>query len=196
MKTLSRSLKTMLLIALNCAALACVSGADELMLAGSAHATDLGCDFVDGRSNKIARVFSVTPTHVQVIYDGGQAGRKIPRHELPPELAAKFPYDAAKAAAYQQRQVAEAAARAAAQSAAARAASLKREQDLANEIERLNKQDQQLQSEITLARTLPRGNDKRAKITDKTNERQRIRDRITSLQTQSDELRTRRDAAP
>jgi hypothetical protein len=59
---------------------------------------DLGYDFVEGKTNKIARVHSVTPVDVYVIYEGERGGRKIPRHALPPELQAKYPFDAAKAA--------------------------------------------------------------------------------------------------
>ena len=101
---------------------------------------DFGYDFREGKTNKIARVYSVTPTHVQVIYEGGQGGRNIPRQSLPPALQSKYPYDAEKAAEYQRQQAEAAAHQVAAQQAAYRVAAQHRENEIKAEIEKLEHQ--------------------------------------------------------
>src|ERR1035438_6971941 len=89
---------------------------------------DLGCVVIDGKTSKIICVRSADPVSVFVIYEsdaGGKGGRKIPRQELPPQLQAKYPYDAARAAEYRKQQADQAAEQAALsvqQAAGARAA--------------------------------------------------------------------------
>jgi hypothetical protein len=63
-----------------------------------------GVDIHNGRTNRIARVQSVTPSEVYVIYEGNMGGRKIPRSALPSQLARLYPYDAQEEAAYRARQ--------------------------------------------------------------------------------------------
>jgi hypothetical protein len=54
---------------------------------------------------KNARVKEATPTHVTVWYDGGAT--KLKRQDLPRELKALYPYDAAAAAEFEKQQAAE-----------------------------------------------------------------------------------------
>jgi hypothetical protein len=163
----------------------------------SPHRTeDLGYYVENGQSNKIVRIFKVTPAHVQVILEGGQSAREIPRQDLPEQLKTRFPYDSTKAAAYQQQQIVDAAAREAARAAAVRAASLKREQEITAEIARLQEADKQLQSSTRVDRNLPHGNERRTRITDQTNQRQQIRARINELEGQLKILREQRDRLP
>jgi hypothetical protein len=66
-------------------------------------AEDLGHDFFNGKTNKIARVIEATPTHVRVRYEnGGQ--RNIPRLELNSPLKERYPHDVQAAADYVQKQ--------------------------------------------------------------------------------------------
>lgn len=75
---------------------------------------DLGHDFFNGRTNKIARVSAATPTHVRVIYESG-GERNIPRLELNSPLKEHYPYDAQAAADYVKKQTLSAQARTSAQ---------------------------------------------------------------------------------
>lgn len=59
---------------------------------------DFGYDVHNGVTNKIARIATVDPRYIWVVYEDGVSGRKIPRSELPPQLQARFPYDPKKAA--------------------------------------------------------------------------------------------------
>ena len=79
---------------------------------------ELGCDFYQGRTNRIASVYDVTPTHVRLRYENGNLSRPIPRPELTGELARRYPYDAEKAAAFLAQKAAEDAQRIATQRAA------------------------------------------------------------------------------
>jgi len=69
---------------------------------------DLGYDIVDGKTNKIDRVVQADPRFVWVLYENDSGTRRIPRDELPPTLAAKYPYDPKKAQAFIDSQNAQA----------------------------------------------------------------------------------------
>jgi hypothetical protein len=157
---------------------------------------DLGYDFQDGRTNKIARVLTVTPTHVQVIYEGGKGGRRIPRHQLPPELEAKYPCDASAAAEYQRQQAEIAAHQAAARQAAASEYLRKQEDSISAEIARLGKQDAKLQSDIQLYRRMPRGNGHKVQLANLLKQQQQVREQVRRLEAQLENLRARRSAFP
>ncbi len=157
---------------------------------------DLGCDFSDGKTNKIAKVYSVTPTYVYVLYEGGSSGRKIPRPELPPQLAAKYPYDSAKVAEYQRRQAESAATQFAAQQAAARLVAERRESEIKNEIAKLQEQDGKLQGQISIYANMAAGNGRKRQLGELRNERQSLRERKLKLNEQLKILQSRRDATP
>ena len=157
---------------------------------------DYGYDFREGKTNKIARVYSVTPIHVQVIYEGGQGGRNIPRQSLPPALQAKYPYDAEKAAEYQRQQAEAAAHQVAAQQAAYRVASQHRETGIKAEIERLELQDRKLEGAINLYDSMAKGNGRKKHLADLRNERQHLRERKLKLQEQLQTMQSRRDSTP
>src|SRR5438128_69357 len=55
---------------------------------------DLGFDIANGKTNKISGVYKVDPIAIGVIYEARSGSRMIPRQDLNPELAARFPYDA------------------------------------------------------------------------------------------------------
>ena len=154
---------------------------------------NLGFDLVDGKSNKIARVHSMTPVSVFVIYEGGKAGRKIPRQELSPELRSKYPYDAAKAAEYQRQQAEAVASQVAAQQAAQRVMAQSRENAIKAEIEKLEAEDRRLQGPIELYAGMAPGNGRKKHLADLRNERQHGRERILKLEEQLKMLQTRRD---
>jgi hypothetical protein len=157
---------------------------------------DLGCDIRDGKTNKIARIYKVTPTHVQVIYEGGKSGRNIPRQQLPPELAAKYPYDAAKVAEHQRQQAETAASQVAAQQSAARIAAQRRENDIKAEIDKLDEQDGKLQGQINVYANMAGGNGRKRQLAELRNDRQSLRERKLKLQDQLKTLQSRRDATP
>ena len=164
---------------------------------------DLGYDIVAGKTNKIARVHSASPTWVYVIYEGGNGGRKIPRQNLPAELQAKYPYDPAKAADYQKRLGAAAdqqSALTAQQAAKARtiagdaanARLLAQEQAIQQEIENLQNQDVELTKNIERLENL-----RRWKAAAQPKEaRQTVRDRMVQLKAQRDQIQAQRDALP
>ncbi len=60
---------------------------------------------LNGTEVKNVRVSKVTPVSVIVLYDGG--GSQCDRKNLPPELAALFPYDCKAAAEYERQQEVE-----------------------------------------------------------------------------------------
>jgi len=68
---------------------------------------NLGYDIYNGKTNKIDRVMQVDPRYIWVLYENDSGSRRIPRNELPPTLAAKYPYDAQKASAYLQAKASE-----------------------------------------------------------------------------------------
>jgi hypothetical protein len=157
---------------------------------------DLGSDFYNGKAYKIVSVVAVTPTHVQVRYDGNFGGRKIPRMDLSPQLAAKYPYDAAKAAEYQKQQAELIAQQQAAQRAAARAALEQRERTITAEIARLEEEERNLTNKQTINKSLTRGERRRNKVADNAAEREKIADRIASLRKQLVTIRAQKDSLP
>lgn len=68
---------------------------------------DLGYDVFGGHTNKISHIAQADPRFVWVVYEGGTAGRKISRAELPPQLKVKYPYDPQKAADFTRQKAAE-----------------------------------------------------------------------------------------
>jgi hypothetical protein len=161
---------------------------------------NLGYDVVDGKTNKIGSIYKVTPSYVHVIYDPSTRGRKIPRQELPPELKAKFPYDATQAAEYQKQQMALAAQQAAIATAAAReaakTAAIQREREIQNEIARLQAQDVAIQKEVNVLKSLAPGNGRRVQLAQLRNQLQAIRERVSKLRTQLEQLQAQRDRTP
>lgn len=157
----------------------------------AAAAEDLGFDFYEGKTNKIAKVYSVTPTHVQVLHEGGKSGRNIPRQSLPPQLAAKYPYDAAKAAEYQKQQADLATQQIVTAQAIARENVRKQEQQLLNEVARLTRLNHKLANDFALQKQMPKGRGKKATLTNLVNERQQVADNLAKLQAQLDALRAR-----
>jgi ATPase subunit of ABC transporter with duplicated ATPase domains len=164
---------------------------------------DLGCDVVDGVTNKILHVSSVNPLSIYVLYEGGNRGRWILRQDLPPQLKAKYAYDPAKAAEYQKRQIerqkqqAELAAQlATAQRAAQREALNQREKEILAEIAKLEKQDVEDQKEKNGLKSLPPGNGRRVQAAHIDNDQQNIRERIQQLKTLLQQVRAQKDSVP
>ena len=177
---------------------AAVSATDTNLASGGQprNEENLGYVVVDGKTNKIGRIFSVTPSYVWVIYDPSTGGRKIPRQELPPELKARFPYDAAKAAEYQKQQMEAAARQAAVQAAVARETGLRREAEITNEIAALREQDVAIQKEVRILKSLPGGNGRKVKAAHLHDQQESIRERISGLRTQLEQLQAQRDRMP
>jgi hypothetical protein len=152
---------------------------------------DLGCVVIDGKTNKIVRVCSADPVSVFVLYESeesGKGGRKIPRQELPPQLKAKYPYDATKAAEYRKQQAdlaVEQAAMSVQQAARMRAAAKEvlREQERAihAQIDSLNKRDVALQKEKNILNSLPSGGGRRIRAKQIAAEQEGIRGQIDQL---------------
>lgn len=159
----------------------------------------LGCIVIDGKTNKIVRVQSADPVSVFVIYeseDCGKGGRKIPRQELPPQLQAKYPYDAAKAAEYRKQQAdlaAEQAALSVQQAARARAAVREvlrqKEREVLAQIDSWNKRDVELQKEKNILNSMPAGGGRRLKAKQISGQQEIIRQHIDRLNQQVDEIR-------
>jgi hypothetical protein len=160
---------------------------------------DLGFVVIDGRTNKIVRVHSADPASVFVLYESeecGKGGRKIPRQELPPQLQAKYPYDAAKAAAYRKLQADRAAEQAAMSvqqatriRAAAKEVSSQKEREIRVQIDSLNKRDVELQKEKNILNNLPAGNGRRLRAKQIAAEQEGIRRQIDQLREQADQIR-------
>jgi hypothetical protein len=160
---------------------------------------DLGCVVIDGKTSKIICVRSADPVSVFVIYEsdaGGKGGRKIPRQELPPQLQAKYPYDAAKAAEYRKQQADQAAEQAALsvqQAAGARAAARdvlrQKEREFLAQIDSWNKRDVELQKEKNILNSLPPGNGRRVRSKHISDEQQGIREHIAQLRKQVEQIR-------
>ena len=142
--------------------------------ASAAAVGNFGYDFHEGRSNKIERVYAVTPTHVQVLYEGGKRGRKIPRQSLPPELAELYPYDPVQAVEHEKQQMEIATRRAAAQQEVARETARQREQYLVSEIARLTRVARDLDREINGEKKKPKSAWKRVRIENLVNEWQQV----------------------
>ena len=167
---------------------------------------DLGCVVIDGKTNKVVRVMSADPVSVFVIYEseaGGKGGRKIPRQELPPQLQAKYPYDAAKAAEYRKQQ-ADAAAEQAALSAqqasraraAAREALRQKVREILAQIDSWNKRDVELQKQKRILDSLPPGNGRRVRSRHISDEQQAIREHIAELRKQVEQIRVQIAGTP
>jgi len=167
---------------------------------------DLGCVVIDGKTNKIVRVHSSDLLSVFVIFesqDGGKGGCRIPRQELPPQLQAKYPYDAAKAAEYRKQladQAVERAAleakQAASRGAAAREGLRQKEREILAQIDSLNRQDIALQKEKRTLDSLPPGNGRRVRSRHISDEQQGIREHIDQLRKQVEQIRARIVATP
>lgn len=155
-----------------------------------------GYDLINGVTNQIARIAKVTPVDVQVFYTNSKGGRKIPRQDLPPELAAKFPYDEAKAAQYRKQQIEIAAQQAAARAAAARQVVLQREWEITNEIASLRARDIEIQKQKNILRDLGPGNGRRVKLANLNNEQESIRERVSQLNMQLVQVQAQRDRMP
>jgi hypothetical protein len=161
---------------------------------------DLGCVVIDGKTNRVVSVNSADPVSVHVIYecaDGARGGRKIPRQELPPQLQAKYPYDADKAADYRKQQADQAveqAALAARQAAKARAATVEglrqQEKQILAQIDRWQRRDVELQKEKKILNGLPPGNGRRVRAKQINNEQQSIREQNKRLNDQLEKIRT------
>lgn len=108
-----------------------------------ARAEDLGHDFFNGKTNKIARVIEATPTHVRVRYENG-GERNIPRLELNAPLQERYPYDAQAAADYVKKQTLSAQAKTSAQ----RQAWEQRIRELELQLNALDKQWAETQREL------------------------------------------------
>jgi hypothetical protein len=167
---------------------------------------DLGVVLIDGRTNKIIHVRTADPVSVLVIYEneeGSKGGRKIPRQELPPQLQAKYPYDAAKAAEYRKQQAAAAAEQAALsvqqeakRCAAAREALRLKEREIRAQMDSLNKQDVELQKEKNTLDRLPAGNGRRVRSRHISDEQQGIREHIDQLRKQVEQIRAQIAGTP
>jgi hypothetical protein len=164
---------------------------------------DFGCDVVGGATNKILRVSSVNPISIYVLYECENRGRWILRQDLPPQLKAKYPYDPAKVAEYQKRQMeqqkqqAELAAQlAAAQRAAQREALNQREKEILAEIAKLEKQDVEEQKEKNVLKNLPHGGGRRVRAAHISSNQENIRNRIQQLNTLLQQVRAQRDSIP
>ena len=157
---------------------------------------DLGYDVFEGKTNKIARVYAVTPTHLQVLHEGGKSGRKIPRQELPPELAAQYPYNAAKAAGYQQQQMDIAARQIAAQRTVMEESARRRDKELADQVARLRTQSARLHADLNIAKTLPGKRKRAAETTNTLRELQSVQHQIARLEDQLTALRASRNTTP
>lgn len=153
---------------------------------------DLGYVIIDGKTKKIVGVHSADAVLVYVIYegeDGGRGGRKIPRQELPPQLQSKYPYDAAKAEAYRKQQ-AEAVVQQIAQQTAAAAAARAAAKDAMNKgisprLDALRRRDVELQKEKSILDSLPKGNGRRVRSQQISNEQESLRQQIAQLEKQS-----------
>ena len=157
---------------------------------------DLGYDFYNGKSNKIARVYNVTPVAVQVIYEGDKGGRNIPRDNLPPALKAKYPYDPDAAAEFMKNQ----ALKVEAQNEAQRTAWENRETELKAKIASLKKQMTEMKHEIgsltAQIHTEPHNKDLRAKKVDLLQQQDDLRKQLDTAQDQLAQARKALGALP
>jgi hypothetical protein len=136
---------------------------------------------------------------VYVLYesaDCGRGGRKVSRQELPPQLQAKYPYDAAKAAEYRKQQAdkaAEQAALAAQQAARARASAREalrqKEREILAQIDSLDKQDFELQKQVNILNKMPAGGGRRLKAKQLSGQQEVIRQYIDRLNSELAKIR-------
>jgi NACalpha-BTF3-like transcription factor len=197
MQTISRKvIGTVLIIAATLIGSETRSGRAEAAEDSKTLQQDLGCDVVDGTTNRIASVSSVTPTFVYVVYEGGHSGRKIPRQDLPPQLKAKYPYDAEKSSEFQKQQIELAARQAAAQRAAMREALRREEAEILAEIGVLERQDAENQMQKNVLNSLPPGNGRRVRAAHINDDQQNIRERVLQLRTLLQQLRSQKDTMP
>jgi hypothetical protein len=159
---------------------------------------DLGCIVIDGKTNKVVRVLGANPAEVHVRYEGegGPGARWISRQELPPQLQAKYLYDADKAAEYRKQQADQAAERAALAAqqatkarAAAREALRQKEREILAQIDSFNKQDVELQKEKNILNSLPAGGGRRLKAKQISGQQEIIRQYIDRLNQQLAQIR-------
>lgn len=147
------------------------------------------------------RVVKATPIELTILFDGG--GRTIKLEDLPPELKAKYPYDAKKAADYRKKHAAEQKALAEEQqkrwahdAASARAALLSKEQKLREKLEPLEVQIQRLQKDINtqrrIAGTTPKNSAERKALNDLRKQMIQLRDEKEALQDQIKTVQTQR----
>lgn len=199
MKTTLCSIKLAITLAACLPTFAVVRGAETNNTTATASTPsapeNLGYYVEAGNSNKITKVITATPSYVQVLFgsDGSLGSRKIPRSELPPELAARFPYDAEKATEHQKRQTEmdaqQRAAQQAGQQAAQQEAARRRVLAIDAEIERLGNQDVQLQKEVNILTHLPHGNGRKVRRANLLDQQQAIRERIVQLRQLQQTLR-------
>ena len=167
---------------------------------------DLGVVVIDAKTNKIIHVRTADPVSVLVIYEneeGAKGGRKIPRQDLPPQLQAKYPYDAAKTTEYRKQQAdlaAEQAAFSVQQAARIRAATKEvlrqKEREIRAQMDFLNKQDVELQKEKNTLDRLPAGNGRRVRSRHISDEQQGIREHIAELRKQVEQIRVQSAGTP
>ena len=164
--------------------------------AQSAVTEDLGYDFYDGKSNKIARVFNATPVAVQVIYEGNKGSRNIPRDNLPPQLKAKYPYDADAAAQFMKNQ----ALKVEAQHDVQRQAWEKRETELKAKLASLKRQSTDKKHEIAIVNehihAEPRNRDLRAKKADLLQQQEDLRKQTETAEDQLAQARKALNSLP
>jgi chromosome segregation ATPase len=157
---------------------------------------------VGDETYKNVRVVKATPIELTLLYDGG--GRTIKLEDLPAELKAKYPYNAAKAAEYKRKHAAEQKALAEDQqkrwqqdAAATRAALLSKEQKLREKIEPLQVQIDRLQRDINTQRRIAGTTAKNSAAHKKLNEMRKemipLRDQKESLTDQINTVRKQRE---
>jgi hypothetical protein len=157
---------------------------------------DLGYDFDEGKTNKIAKVYAVTPTHVYVMHEGGKSGRDILRQSLPHQLAIKYPHDAEKAGEYQKQKADIAAQQALTARAAMRENVRRQEQQLLSEIALEKQRAAKLDTDINLHKKQPKSIAKRATLQSLINQRQMVSSRLAQLQSQLNSLNARQASLP
>ncbi len=172
------------LFAISLALAACSGLAQNTNPDNNGSSTDLGSDIRDGKTNKIARIFKVTPTHVFVIYEGNTGGRNIPREELPEQLQARFPYDAGKASDFSMRQAQTAALQAAAQQTIIQESQLRRARQIESQIATLSQRDAELQKLVNVYHRMPPGNGRKVRLAHMLDEQQSIREQVIKLRQQ------------
>jgi len=150
---------------------------------------------------KNVRVVKSTPIELTLLYDGG--GRTIKLEDLPAELKAKYPYNAARAAEFKKKHAAEQKVLAEEQqrkwahdAASARAALLSQEQKVREKLEPLEVQIDRLQKDINMQRkisgTTPKNSNERRALNDLRKQMLQLRDQKEALQDQIKGLQKQR----
>ncbi len=181
-------------------ALAPVSSGSSVAVAPAIH-KDLGCDIHDGKTNKIARVLNADPLNVYVLYEGGKGGRKISRLELPPQLAATYPYEPDKAAAFLEQQARVNEARQRAYRESLRNSLKQKEQQLLAEIAALDSQNVLDQKERTTLNQITNGGrrgggGRLVRLEQLQDKRLRLEKRVEELKLQVAQVRAQMDRVP